>query len=61
MPLDPSSDPPGMHTKLIIDATTPVAPDSIARETALLDVPEKAAYWKGILRSTLNTMGEVRP
>jgi UbiD family decarboxylase len=61
MPLDPSSDPPGMHTKLIIDATTPVAPDSIARETVLLDLPEKAAYWKGILRSTLNTMGEVRP
>ncbi|RLQ12745.1 phenolic acid decarboxylase, partial [Micromonospora sp. BL1] len=30
MPLDPSSEPAGMHTKLIIDATTPVYPD-IAR------------------------------
>lgn len=50
MPLDPSSDPPGMHTKLIIDATTPVPPDSIARETELLATPAKIDEWEQILR-----------
>jgi UbiD family decarboxylase len=44
MPLDPSSEPAGMHTKLIIDATTPVAPDTW-RQTELLARPKKADYW----------------
>ncbi len=57
MPLDPSSEPAGMHTKLIIDATTPVAPDK-ARDTELLDVPKKTEFWlnylKNIARSEVN-------
>ncbi len=52
MPLDPSSEPAGMHTKLIIDATTPVAPD-IARDTELLSVPEKTEEWSAILRNLI--------
>lgn len=52
MPLDPSSEPAGMHTKLIIDATTPVAPDK-ARETELLKVPEKTDFWSDYLKNAL--------
>ena len=52
MPLDPSSEPAGMHTKLVIDATTPVAPD-IARDTELLSVPEKTEEWSSILRELM--------
>ncbi|WP_088224874.1 non-oxidative hydroxyarylic acid decarboxylases subunit C [Desulfosporosinus sp. FKB] len=56
MPLDPSSEPAGMHTKLIIDATTPVAPD-VGRETELLDVPVKTDYWTNYLKNTVRNMG----
>lgn len=50
MPLNPSSEPAGMHTKLIIDATTPIAPD-IARDTELLETPEKAEEYTEIIRN----------
>src|SRR5579863_6424003 len=41
MPLDPSSEPPGMGNKLIIDATTPAPPDAVMREVRMVDpVPE---------------------
>jgi UbiD family decarboxylase len=50
MPLDPSSEPPGMHTKLVIDATTPVPPDCISRETELLEMPEGTNDWMQYLR-----------
>lgn len=56
MPLDPSSDPAGMHTKLVIDATTPVAPD-FARDTELLATPEKADEWSTILRNIIKKGG----
>jgi len=56
MPLDPSSDPAGMHTKLVIDATTPIAPD-IARDTELLATPEKADEWSAILRDLIKKGG----
>lgn len=56
MPLDPSSEPAGMHTKLVIDATTPVAPD-FARDTELLAVPEKADEWAAILRDLVKKGG----
>ncbi|WP_110954467.1 non-oxidative hydroxyarylic acid decarboxylases subunit C [Anaerosinus massiliensis] len=58
MPLDPSSEPAGMHTKLIIDATTPVAPDT-ARDTELLEHPEKADFWQTYLQNLRqNVKGE---
>jgi 4-hydroxybenzoate decarboxylase len=46
MPLDPSSNPPGMHNKLIIDATTPKAPELVTRETELLTAPAGAKVWE---------------
>lgn len=50
MPLDPSSEPAGMHTKLIIDATTPVAPD-VARKVNPLDPPEKSNHWYNYMKN----------
>lgn len=49
MPLDPSSVPAGMHSKLIIDATTPVPPEPNPREVELLKPPAKTAEWEKIL------------
>ena len=49
MPLDPSSNPPGMHNKLIIDATTPKAPEIVSRETELLTPPAGTAKWEEII------------
>jgi UbiD family decarboxylase len=53
MPLDPSSNPPGMHNKLIIDATTPKPPEAVTRETELLTAPAGTEKWEGILSSLL--------
>lgn len=53
MPLDPSSFPAGMHTKMIIDATTPVAPEPNPRETALLETPDMAPEWEERIRQLL--------
>jgi len=50
MPLDPSSVPAGMHTKMIIDATTPVAPEPNPREVELLDPPVKTEEYSKIIR-----------
>lgn len=43
--LDPSSEPPGMGGKLIIDATTPVAPDEVMRETRPVTGPKDNAKY----------------
>ena len=53
MPLDPSSEPAGMHTKLVIDATTPVGADK-ARDTELLGTPEDTDKWREILDNMVN-------
>ncbi len=53
MPLDPSSFPAGMHTKMIIDATTPVAPEPNPRETQLLEKPVGSEAWDAVLRDLL--------
>lgn len=53
MPLDPSSNPPGMHNKLIIDATTPKAPEIVGRETELLMPPAGTEKWEGIISQLL--------
>ena len=42
MPLDPCSEPAGLGNKLIIDATTPVAPDSM-REVTMITTPPASA------------------
>lgn len=59
MPLDPSSEPAGMHTKLILDATTPVAPDK-GRDTELLDTPVKTDFWTDYLRNARKTVKEAK-
>lgn len=49
MPLDPSSVPAGMHTKMIIDATTPVVPEPNPREVELLKPPFGTEKWEKII------------
>lgn len=56
MPLDPSSSPRGMHTKVIIDATTPVLPEVAGFDTILMEEPEKTDYWEQILRTLAKEM-----
>ncbi len=47
MPLDPGSEPPGMGAKVIIDCTTPVAPEPQMRDTMLIErIPEAAEMQK---------------
>jgi UbiD family decarboxylase len=53
MALDPSSDPPGITGKLIIDATTPAAPDSRGRFEDPVTDPPQTAEWTGRLSSLL--------
>jgi UbiD family decarboxylase len=53
MPLDPSSNPPGMHSKLIIDATTPTAPEAVTRETQLLEPPVGYEVWEQTIQQLL--------
>ena len=56
MPLDPSSNPAGMHDKLIIDATTPVDPEPNPRSVELLNPPALTAEWEEKLREYMNEM-----
>lgn len=55
MPLDPSSFPAGMHDKLIIDATTPVAPEPNPRSVELLKPSPDTAKWEEIIENLRNT------
>lgn len=49
VPLDPSSSPPGITDKMIIDATTPVAPDIRGEFAQPLNFPAGTDSWKTIL------------
>ncbi|MDR3540624.1 MAG: non-oxidative hydroxyarylic acid decarboxylases subunit C [Desulfosporosinus sp.] len=53
MLLDPSSYPGGMHSKMIIDATTPVPPEPNLRESLLLEPPVDTDKWEAIIRNLL--------
>ncbi|KPI18952.1 hypothetical protein OK074_1416 [Actinobacteria bacterium OK074] len=51
--LAPAADPPGITSKMIIDATTPVAPDDRGHfDTPVRDLPE-TAEWADRLRALL--------
>jgi UbiD family decarboxylase len=50
MPLDPSSEPPGMGNKLIIDATTPAPPDTMMREVRMIDPVPQAKDAAALIR-----------
>ncbi|MDR3334266.1 MAG: UbiD family decarboxylase [Treponema sp.] len=54
MPLDPSSFPAGMHDKLIIDATTPVAPEPNPRAVELLKPSPATAKWEEFIKKAMN-------
>ncbi len=49
MPLDPASEPPGMGVKVIIDATTPMAPERVLREVKMVEKVDKAEYYQKII------------
>ena len=43
--LDPAGEPPGVITKMIIDATTPIAPDVRGDYGQELDTPLQTDIW----------------
>lgn len=53
MPLDPSSYPAGMHDKLIIDATTPVAPEPNPRSVELLKPSPATPQWEKVIKGLM--------
>ena len=53
IPLDPTSIPAGMQSKVIIDATTPAEPDTNPRTVELLENPKGTAQWMSVLTSLL--------
>lgn len=55
VPLDPSSSPPGITHKVIIDATTPVPPDVRGEFSEPVLAPPGTARWERILGDLLNT------
>lgn len=55
LPLDPASDPAGMTHKLVIDATTPVAPETHGHYSQELSDPITTDEWVEKLRKLLPT------
>jgi UbiD family decarboxylase len=51
--LDPSSEPPGITDKLIMDATTPVAPEVRGHHGHQVNDPADTAKWESILKEQL--------
>ena len=60
MPLDPGSEPPGMGVKVIIDCTTPVAPEPPMRDVKMVDHVEEAASYKDVLFDLQSRLGAER-
>jgi len=56
VPLDPASQPPGMTDKLLIDATTPAAPDLRGHFGQPLDSPRGTEAWERRLASLLQDL-----
>ena len=53
LPLDPSSDPPGITDKVVLDATTPIAPDTRGHYSQTVEAPERTAEWEQALKEML--------
>lgn len=49
MPLDPGSNPPGMGCKVIIDCTTPVAPEPLMKDVVMVEHIPEAQYFQELL------------
>jgi len=59
MPLDPTSEPPGMGCKFIVDATPVTAPDKLLRDTKLVDKMEgKAKVYEKIIADLQKAAGK---
>lgn len=56
MPLDPSNEVPGITAKLIIDATTPVAPEINKRPVELLRDPAKTEEYTKIISDLMKAL-----
>ncbi|HET6872629.1 MAG TPA: UbiD family decarboxylase, partial [Sporolactobacillaceae bacterium] len=54
LPLDPGSEPAGITHKMILDATTPVAPDVRGHYSQPLDAPLAVDKWEKILSDLMN-------
>lgn len=54
VPLDPGSSPPGITHKMVIDATTPVAPDIRGHYSQPLGRPQNTDAWRVKLMEMLN-------
>jgi 3-polyprenyl-4-hydroxybenzoate decarboxylase len=46
LPLDPSSDPPGISHKVVLDATTPIAPENRGHFSQEVDQPAETEAWE---------------
>lgn len=60
MPLDPGSEPPGMGCKVIIDCTTPVAPEPKMRDVKMVELIPEAADFQKILAELHQKAGLAR-
>lgn len=54
VPLDPGSNPPGITHKMIMDATTPVAPDVRGHYSQPLDRPAETDAWREKLKEMIH-------
>lgn len=54
VPLDPSSSPPGITHKMVIDATTPVAPEVRGHYSQPMDRPPGTDAWHKRLMEMIN-------
>ncbi|MFC7391969.1 non-oxidative hydroxyarylic acid decarboxylases subunit C [Scopulibacillus cellulosilyticus] len=54
LPLDPGSEPAGITHKMILDATTPTAPETRGHYSQPLDSPLETEKWEKILKDMLN-------
>lgn len=54
LPLDPGSNPAGITHKMILDATTPVAPETRGHYSQPLDAPVATEKWEKIFQNLLN-------
>jgi 3-polyprenyl-4-hydroxybenzoate decarboxylase len=51
--LDPSSDPAGITHKVVLDATTPIAPEERGHYSQVVGNPEGTAHWENIIKGLL--------
>ena len=56
--LDPAGVPNGISSKMIIDATTPVAPDRRGDYGEVLDTPEGTDAWRAKLGDLIKELGK---